>query len=108
PRTYGILPRLSGSSMDQSRAGLLYFVYLFIIVRFAPPSRLRTFMIWLAVLSLIGTLSRSAMLGAIVLAGAYSLERGMKVTPARIIGVSGVGAAVVLLLLFMPSLLVAV
>lgn len=104
PRTYGMfIPRLSGATIDQGRAGLLYLIQYYVVLRFAPPSRLRTAMLTLASLSLLGTLARSAILGAIVMAGVYWLERGFRLTWGKIFTASFLTASATAALLFLPS-----
>lgn len=106
PRTYGaLIPRLSGATIDQGRAGLLYLIQFYILLRFAPASKSRTFMMFLASVSLVGTLARSAMLGAVVAGCVYWVERGFRVTRGKIFVVSSVVAAATAAVLFLPSLL---
>lgn len=104
PRVYGsFAPRLSGQALDMNRGGMLFLVYLFLLVRFAPASRLRTVFLALGGLSLVATLSRSVLLGALAM-GALLLiqQRGVHLPPRRVVAGTLFGAGVVLLLLLNP------
>jgi hypothetical protein len=73
PKLYGLLPRLSGPSLDMNRGGFVVFAYLFLLLRLARPSPVRAAFVLLASVSLIGTLSRSVMLAVVSTAGAAVL-----------------------------------
>jgi hypothetical protein len=107
PWMYGPwIPRLSGPSMDMNRGAFLFLVYLFLLVRFDRPSRRRTVYLTLAVLSLIATLSRSAML-ALAVTGALLLlrKRAVSVSPAAVLTGSLVAAGSAGVLLLSPGIL---
>lgn len=104
PRTYGtILPRLSGTSIDQGQGGLLAVFFLFIVYRFAPRSRLRTAMLGLGGIFLVGTLARAAFLAALVAAFALWLQdRSIRFTRPQVVGAAAVGIALSLVVLTFP------
>lgn len=62
---FGIIPRLTGGSRDPNRGGLIALVFIYILARFGNPSRVRTAFITLGVISILFTLSRSAVLASI-------------------------------------------
>jgi hypothetical protein len=75
PQHYGgLLPRLSGQALDMNRGGFLFLIYMFLLVRFAAPSRWRTIFLWLGAFSIVATLSRSVMLGVFAM-GLVALHR---------------------------------
>jgi hypothetical protein len=104
PRTYGPwLPRLSGTVIDQGRAALVLVFYVFIIFLFAARSRLRTMMLWIGVVSLLGTLSRAGVLCGLAAAGIYWLyERRLRLGWSQVFLASGACAAMVVLAMFLP------
>lgn len=93
-------PRLSGPVGDMNRGGLLLLVYLFVLLRFAPRARLRSFAVALTLVSIAATLSRSTMLALAVLAALLLVgRRRVVVSPAGLLaGMLGLSmlAAVVL------------
>jgi hypothetical protein len=104
PSFYGhILPRPSGSSLDASRGGLLIVMYLFIIAGLAPRSRGRSVLLAAGVVMLIATLSRSAMLAAVVAGGLLAVRTPLRPSRALVGGVSAVAAALLAVLLFVPA-----
>lgn len=104
PRTYGsVLPRLSGTAVDQGQGGLLFVLFVFLLFRFAPRSRRRNAMIALGVIFLLGTLARAAILCAII-AGVvlWMQRRRIRVSRLQVVTVSLAVAAVSLLILIRP------
>jgi hypothetical protein len=106
PGTYaGIIPRLTGASHDPNLGGLLIVAYLFVILRFAAPSRARTVMTALGVLSLPLTISRSALLTAMTVGGVALLQRrGSWVSMRGIFWGSTLVAGIALVLLVTPRM----
>ncbi len=110
PATYGgSIPRLSGMVADANRAGLLYVVYMFLIVRGGEPGlRRRVFLAVGIVLTLL-TLSRSAVVAGVVMAlvGFVTTHR---VRPPRWMVVASLTAvaAAALLLIASPSVVTGV
>lgn len=105
PHSYaGVLPRLSGQVYDQNRGGLLVLTYLFLLWRFAPPSRWRVAFLALGLFFMAATLSRSVMLAAGG-AGAVILLQTRSIAVARTaaLGASLAGAVVVAALLVSTS-----
>ena len=88
PSTYGgILPRLSMQVLDQNRAGMVFIVYLFILLNWAPPTRWRKAFVTLGVLAVLSTTSRSAMLGGVSLLAVHLIQSGrLRVTGGRLVG----------------------
>lgn len=85
PSTYGPwLPRPSGVSIDPNRGGLLIIVYLFLLSAF--ESRRRALLLALVIGGplLLVTLSRSAILAAVVLVAVWLLRRPLSATPAGV------------------------
>ena len=90
----GIVPRLSMQVLDQNRAGMIFLIYLFILFRWAPPSRWRTVFTVLGILAMVSTSSRSVMLGGLALLGVHYLQkRRMRVTRRRIAALALAGTA---------------
>ncbi|HET7274381.1 MAG TPA: hypothetical protein VFI91_04345 [Longimicrobiaceae bacterium] len=104
PQVYGTwVPRLSGAVIDQNRGGLLLLVYLFLLGRFARPSRLRSVFIFVGVLAVITTLSRSAMLGGLATLGVFWITGGLtRFSRLQLFGFACAAAAVAVLLIAMP------
>jgi hypothetical protein len=97
----GIIPRLSGVSLDPSLGGMLILTYLFLVVRLGRASPLRALLISLAVASLLLTISRSVILaGMVTLGAAVVLQGRLRVTP-RMMGAAAAGGTVVVLLLIL-------
>lgn len=96
PNTYGkLLPRLSAQAMDMNRGGILLLVYSFLLVRLAPPSKLRTLCVTAGVLGIVLTLSRSVMLGLVGTAIALLLSgRRLRLTRRRAVGAAVAVAAI--------------
>jgi hypothetical protein len=68
PNMYGPwFPRFAGQVIDMNRAGILFLVYVFCIVALAPASRVRTFFLWLGVLLILLTFSRSVIMASVAL-----------------------------------------
>lgn len=70
------VPRLSGAVIDMNRGGFVLLAYLFVLIRFARPSRARTGLAVLAVLSIVLTLSRSAVLALFVMSVVLVVQSG--------------------------------
>ena len=97
------LPRLSAQAFDMNRGGILFLVYAFLLMRLAPPSRLRTLAVSAAVFGMVMSLSRSVLLGVIGTGLAMFLfERRFSFTRRRAFGLSVAGAAFAALLLVSP------
>lgn len=62
---FGIIPRLTGGSRDPNRGGLIALVFIYVLARFGSRSRVRTAFITLGVISILFTLSRSAVLASL-------------------------------------------
>lgn len=106
PRTYGtLIPRLSGATIDQGRAGLIYLIQSYILFRFASPSKRRTLMLLVGGASLLGTLARSAILGTLATIAVHSILKGVRLTRGKILAVCGLVAAAAGLLLLLPATL---
>lgn len=91
----GLIPRLSGQVYDQNRGGLLFLVYIFFLLRFGRPSRMRSAFVFLGVLFLLATLSRSAMLGAVTMGVLLLLEsRGIALSRPRVAALAAAGMAI--------------
>jgi hypothetical protein len=105
PATYGPwLPRPSGVSVDPNRGGLLLIFYLFLLMAFGSVSRLRAAAIITGSLLLLVTLSRSAILAAIVVAAVWVLRRRARISRAGIGGTSIALATAAAALLVSPVL----
>lgn len=104
PRVYGsFAPRLSAQALDMNRGGMLFLVYLFLLLHFATPSRLRTVFVVLGTVSLVGTLSRSVLLGVLGMALLLLIRRrGVRPSPRQMRAASVAVAALALLLLLNP------
>ncbi len=104
PNTYGkLLPRLSGQALDMNRGGILLLVYSYLLVRLAPPSRVRALAVTAGVLGILLTLSRSVMLGLMGTTLALLLSgRRLRVTRRRAVGAALVLAAICAGLLASP------
>lgn len=98
PGLYGsIMPRLGGQTLDPNRGGIVSAVFLFLIYRFGRPSKARGVAAVVTVFSLILTLSRSAVMGAMgMMAARFAERRRVRFTPARLVaGLLGTAAAIV-------------
>lgn len=92
PATYGPwLPRPSGVSVDANRGGFLLLLYMYLLWLLAPPSGRRSILVALAWFALLLTLSRSAVLAAIIVSAGWQIRRGFRLTRAAV----GVTALVV-------------
>jgi hypothetical protein len=68
PNMYGPwFPRFAGQVIDMNRAGILFLVYVFCIVVLAPASRARTSFLWLGVLLILLSFSRSVIMASLAL-----------------------------------------
>jgi hypothetical protein len=68
PATIGpFAPRVSGMSIDPNRGGMLVVVYMFILIIFAPRSRLRTVAFILSIILLFLSMSKTALIAFVVL-----------------------------------------
>ncbi len=104
PQVYGSwVPRLSGAVIDQNRGGLLILIYMFLLWRFAKPSRMRSVFIGIGVLALVTTLSRSAVLGALATGMVLLLTGGpARLSRAQLAAFAGVGAMIAILVMALP------
>jgi hypothetical protein len=89
-------PRFSGQAMDMNRAGLVFLVYVFLILFLAPPSRVRWVFVRLGALLMLATLSRSVMLAAMAMGIVVALRD-------RTLGLSRRGLVVVAVLVIAAS-----
>ena len=105
PGSYaGVLPRLTGISHDPNLGGALILFYLAVLAFAAPPSRLRTAVLWGGAVSVVLTLSRSAGLAGLVLWGWVLIRRGeFRVTPLLAGSLAAATGAVVALAGFAPG-----
>ncbi len=75
PATIGpFAPRVSGMSLDPNRGGMLVVVYGFLLIKFAPRSGLRTWSFLLAVVLLLLSLSKTALIAGAVMVIVLSLS----------------------------------
>lgn len=102
----GVVPRLTGAAHDPNLGGLLILSYLFLLAQLGRPSRLRTCLLWAGSISILLTLSRSAVLATLVLLIVVKLRQsGATISQrAALRGAGGIAVAVGLLLIF-PALL---
>lgn len=107
PGRYGsIMPRPGGQTLDPNRGGIVSAVFLFIIWRFGRPSRARGVAAAVTVFSLILTLSRSAILGALAMLGtALAERRRLRITPGRLAAGLVATAAAILAVFVIPGAL---
>jgi hypothetical protein len=110
PWMYGPwVPRLSGPAIDMNRGGLLCLVYLFVLLRFAAPSRVRGLFLTVGVFSMVATLSRSTMLALLVTSAIWFVQRrSFTITYRRILTGSLAIAGILALLLVFVETVVAV
>lgn len=108
PWTYGPwVPRLSGPVIDMNRAGFILTVYLFVLARFARPSGWRRAFAAAAVLSIVATLSRSALLALLAMSALLVFQsRRLRVTRGGVLAGSVAVAALAALMLSFPYALV--
>src|SRR5690606_21554252 len=86
PATYGPwLPRPSGVSIDPNRGGLLAIIYLFVVTTCGEGRRGSGVALLLGIPMLLVTLSRSAILAAVVLAGVWLVRRRLGATPRGVV-----------------------
>ena len=105
PSTYGPwLPRPSGVSVDPNRGGLLIIVYLFVLVAYGTRRAATGLALVIGIPLLLITLSRSALLAALVLAGVLFLRRRPGASPGRVLVMSLGGAAVAAALIVSPGM----
>lgn len=104
PWTYGPwVPRLSGPVIDMNRAGFILAVYMFVLIRFARPSRWRSVFLGAAVLSIFATLSRSALLALFAMSALLLVQSGrLRVTRGGVLAASVATAVVAALMLSFP------
>lgn len=107
PGLYGsIMPRPGGQTLDPNRGGIISAVFLFLILRFGKPSRARSLAAAITVFSLILTLSRSAVLGAMgMMATAFAERRRVRITPTGLAAGLLATAAAILALFIIPGAL---
>ena len=97
PFTYaGFIPRGSGLVADPNRAGILYLLALFVLLRWEKPGGARRGWLLLTALLMLLTLSRSVALGAVVLVTVHAFERRPRgLAPATLLGLAAVTAVFV-------------
>jgi hypothetical protein len=95
----GLIPRLSGTAHDPSIGGLLILFYLYVVVRLGRPSRWRSLLISLGVLSLLLTLSRSVILAGMAMLGVELILKGRIRVGARMVAGTAAGVALAALVL---------
>lgn len=107
PGRYGsLVPRLAGQTLDPNRGAMVTAALLFFIYRFGKPRPARGMAAAFTVLSLIASLSRSAVLGAFgILAMAVAERRRLRLTRGRVAGGLMGTAAAVLALFAIPGAL---
>jgi hypothetical protein len=102
------VPRLSGAVIDMNRGGFVLAAYLFILMRFARPGRMRAGFAIAAVLSIVLTLSRSALLALVVMAVVLVVQSGrLRLSRAAALAATLSVAVVFGLMLSFPAALVA-
>lgn len=105
PATYGPwLPRPSGVAIDPNRGGLLTIIYLFVLTAYREGRRGSGLALLLGIPLLLLTLSRSAMLAAVVLAGVWLLRRRLGATPGGVVVLGMTGAVIAAALILSPAL----
>lgn len=107
PRQYlRVIPRLTGASHDANFGGFLVLFYTFLIVLLERPSPIRTSAIAVGLLLITLTLSRSAVLAALVLWAFMGLNRSKARVTARVTGaLSAVLAGVTAMIVLSPEIL---
>lgn len=104
PSTYGPwLPRPSGVSVDPNRGGLLIIIYLFVLVTYGARRAGAGLALMVGIPLLLVTLSRSALLAAVVLAGVWLLRRRPGASPGGVMFASLGGAVVAAVLIISPG-----
>jgi hypothetical protein len=91
------VPRLAGQAFDMNRGGILFLVYVAVLLRLAPRSKVRTLAVAVGVIGIVGSLSRSVLLGGIgvglaivFLEGRFSLSRrGAAIGALAVAGIAG-------------------
>jgi O-antigen ligase len=100
----GIVPRLAGQTLDPNRGAMVSIVLLFLVFRFGKPSPARAVTAFVTIFSLIGALSRSAILGSLgVLGAAFAERRRLRITRGRLAAGCTAMAAATLVLLVVPG-----
>lgn len=107
PRNYfGVIPRLTGSAIDSNHGGIFLVFCVALVLLFARPSRLRRWMLALALGLILLTLSRAALLAGLVLWGLATLKgRELRVGTTAIGTVTAVLAFITALFLLVPGAL---
>ncbi|HEX8670503.1 MAG TPA: O-antigen ligase family protein, partial [Longimicrobium sp.] len=99
----GVIPRLSAQAYDMNRGGILLLVYSYLLVRLAPPSKVRTLCVAAGLLGMLLTLSRSVMLGLLGTVIALLLSgRRLRITRRRMVGSALTLAAICAVLIASP------
>lgn len=97
------LPRLSAQAFDMNRGGILLLVYVFLLLRLAPPSRLRTLAVTAGVFGMVMSLSRSVLLGVLgTWMAIFLLERRFSLRRPTVLALSATGTLLTALLLVSP------
>ncbi|HEX8208539.1 MAG TPA: O-antigen ligase family protein [Longimicrobium sp.] len=101
-----IMPRPGGQTLDPNRGGIVSAVFLFLIYRFGRPSKARGVAAVVTVFSLILTLSRSAVMGAMgMMAAALAERRRVRFTRGRLAAGLLASAAAILGVFVVPGAL---
>lgn len=105
-RYFEVIPRLTGSSEDANLGAFLILFYLAVVWHLAAPSRLRSLALGTGLVLLAMTLSRSGLLGGLVLWALWTLEHRELRVGLRVTGVvAALLAAVTGLALLSPETL---
>jgi hypothetical protein len=102
------VPRLSAAAVDMNRGGIVTLVYVYVLLRLAPRTRVRTLAVTVGTLGMVATLSRSVLLGVFG-TGVALLARGrFRFSPRKAVGVAVGTAALCAFLLASPRAVEAV
>ena len=102
---FGVIPRLTGASHDPNLGGLLLVFYIGLVLLLDRPSPVRGRILAFGALSVVATLSRSAVLAGLVFWGARALRgRDLRLTPKLIGGGASVAALIVAAYLTVPGI----
>ncbi len=109
PWSYGdLIPRLSGQVLDMNRGGMLLVIYMFLLMRFGEASGKRRAFMTVAILSVLVTVSRSAVAAMFVMGLFFYLQEGTVRLEARFLArAAAAGALSMLVLILFPGILAA-
>ena len=99
----GTVPRLAGPVGDANRGGFVLLLYAVLIARGEPRRVLRGVALFLAVVLLIATLSRSAALGAIATLAVSVLVRRTLLSPRALVAIGAVTAVLLFFFFVTPG-----